>query len=117
MNSFSKYAYGNVAANYAKADVIAGSTDAVVVTGVAGEKIRVLACAFVCGATATRATFNSKGSGAGTAISPEFQNAANGGAVLSHNPLGWFETVAGESLTVDTSAGSQTGILVVYVTY
>lgn len=111
MTAFSKYAYGTVAAEHAKADVSASST-AEVVAAVAGKKIRVLACAFVCGAVATDATFKS----GSTAISPIFQNAANAGAVLPPNALGWFETAAGEALNLTTGAGSQTGVLVTYVT-
>ena len=113
--AFSKYAYGKVPAQRAIGNIAAGTTDSVLVTAVPLETIRVLACAFVCGATATNATFNSKGSGAGTAISPIFQNAASSGAVLNNNPVGWFETVAGEALTMTTGTGSTTGVIVVYV--
>jgi hypothetical protein len=114
---FSKYAYADIAAEYAKADVAQSQTDASIVAAQSGKVIRVLSIAFVCGATETNATFNSKGSGAGTAISPVFQNAANGGAVLPHNPLGWFETSTGEGLSLTTGTGSQTGVLVTYVVY
>lgn len=114
---FSKFAYGAVSPEYAFDDVAAAQTDSVLVAAVAGKTIRVLSVAFVCGATATNATFNSKGSGAGTAISPVFQNAANGGAILPHNPLGWFECAEGEGLTLTTGTGSQTGVLVTYVAY
>jgi hypothetical protein len=78
------------------------------------QKIVVLAIACVAGGTATNLTFNSKGSGAGTAISPLLANAANGGAVLPFNPVGWFSTNLGETLTVTTGTGSATGINVVY---
>ena len=116
-NSFAKYAYGTVSPSYALANVGASSTDAAIGAAVSGKKLRVLAAAFVCGATATTATFNSKGSGAGTAISMQFQNAANGGAVLPLNRLGWFETISGEALTLTTGAGSTTGVQVVYTSY
>jgi hypothetical protein len=99
----------------AKANVAASQTDSVIVAGVPGRKIRVLAVAFVVGGTATDATLNSKGSGAGVAISALFANAANGGAVLPQADLGWFETLEGEALTLTTGAGSSTGIQVVYV--
>ncbi|MBI3936410.1 MAG: hypothetical protein HY323_05490 [Betaproteobacteria bacterium] len=115
MSGFSKFAYGDVAAKYAFANVAASQTDSQLVAGTTGKKIRVLAVAFVCGATATTAIFNSKPAGAGVAISMTFANAANGGAVLPQNPLGWFETVAGEALTLTTGAGSTTGVQVVYV--
>ena len=117
MSSFAKFAYGTTAASYALANVTAGQTDASVVAAVAGEKIRVLACAFVTGATATNATFNTKPAGAGTAITPAFQNAANGGAILPFNPVGWFETNVGEGLSLTTGAGSTTGVQVVYVSH
>lgn len=97
------------------ANVAAASTDAVVKAGVSGKRIRVLAFMFICGDTKTDANFNSKGSGAGDAISPVFENAANGGAVGPWNPAGWFETDPGEALTLTTGAGSTTGVLVTTV--
>ena len=97
------------------ANVNASTTDAPVVAAVAGKRIRVLAFYFVCGATATNATFNTKGGGAGVAISCLVANAANGGAVVNHNPRGWFETELGEGLTLTTGSGSATGVQVSYV--
>lgn len=97
------------------ANVAASQTDSVLVAGVAGRCIRVKALAFVAGGTGTNATFNSKGSGAGTACSPLFANAANGGAVLGNNSEGWFETERGEALTLTTGPGSATGVIVKYV--
>lgn len=96
-------------------NVAASQTDSVVVAAVTGKKLRVIALAMVAGATATDATFNSKPAGAGVAISALFANGANGGAVLPRNKEGWFETVAGEGLTVTTGAGSATGIHITYV--
>lgn len=98
----------------AVANVTASSTDASVVAAVAGMQIRVHAIVFQCGGTATTATFNSKPSGAGTAISAQFQNGANGGAVLPFIDVGWFQTNAGEGLSLTTGAGSTTGVQVVY---
>lgn len=98
----------------ALANVAASSTDSVVITGVSSKKLRVLAAVAVAGATATDLTFRSKPAGAGAAISPLFANAANGGFVLPFNPVGWFETVAGEALVVNTGAGSSIGLLVKY---
>jgi hypothetical protein len=108
---FQKFAYGTVDAEHTKANIAASQTASELVAAIPGKKIRVLALAFVAGGTGTNATFNS----ASTAISPLFANAANGGAVLNANPLGWFETVAGEALTLTTGAGSTTGVLVVWV--
>lgn len=97
------------------ANVAASQTDSSIVAAVALKAIRVVSCFMVTGATATNVTFNSKGSGAGTAITSLIADAANGGAVLNYNPEGWFSTVPGEALTVTTGAGSATGINVSYV--
>jgi hypothetical protein len=109
----SKYAYGTQHTQRAIADVSQSTTQELVaaISGPSAKRIRVLSLAFVCGGTATTATFKS----ATTAISPVFQNAANGGAVLGHNPLGWFQTEAGEALNVTTGAGSTTGLIVVWI--
>lgn len=101
------------------ANVAASQTDSVIVAATAGTnqvgpRIRVHAVIGSAGGTATSLTFNSKGAGAGTAISPAFQNGINGGEVLPHCAAGWFETNAGEGLTVTTGAGSTTGVLVLY---
>lgn len=96
------------------ANVAAGQTDSAIVSATANRRIRVLAVAFVCGATATNATFNTKGGGAGVAISPLFANGANGGAVLPFHERGWFETELGEALTLTTGSGATTGVLVTY---
>lgn len=100
----------------ALANVAASQTDSSLVAAVAGKKIRVLSAVAVAGGTATNLTFNSKGGGAGVAISCLFANGANGGFVLpmSADGSGWFETNTGEALTVTTGAGSTTGILVKY---
>lgn len=97
------------------ANVGAGQTDSNIVIAVIGYAIKVVSVAFVTGATATNATFNSKGSGSGTAISCLFANGANGGAVLNRNEDGWFITNTGEGLTLTTGAGSTTGVLVNYI--
>jgi hypothetical protein len=103
------------------ANVAAAQTDSNVVTAVAepasahaGKRIRVHAVWTVAGAVATTLTFNSKGAGAGTAISALFAQGVNGGAVAPLNPAGWFETNSGEALTVTTGAGSATGIQITY---
>lgn len=94
----------------------ASQTDSVVVAAKTGTRINVLALFCIAGGTATNLTFNSKGSGAGTAISPLLANAANGGAVLPFNPKGWFTTNLNEALTLTTGSGSATGVGVVYET-
>lgn len=98
-------------------DAIAASqTDSVLVAaGDANSKIIVTSVVINQGdTTPSSVTFNSKGSGAGTAISPPLKAAANGGFVLPLNEAGWFGTIAGQGLTVTTGAGSTTNVLVTY---
>lgn len=96
-------------------NIAASATDSNLVSAVTGEKIRVLSFVINQGdTTPSTVVFNSKGSGAGTAISPTFKAAANGGFVLPENSKGWFETNSGEGLTASTGSGSTTGVLVTY---
>lgn len=95
-------------------NVAAAATDSVLVAASSTNKIRVLAL-FVNGVDAgvCTFTFNSKGAGAGTAISPTFEVPLNGGFVLPMSD-GWFETNVGEGLTITTAAASAVGVVVVY---
>jgi hypothetical protein len=108
-------AVNSLEVKYAFANTSAGTTDGALVSAVSGRRIRVVQVAAVAGGTATTLTFNTKPSGAGTAISPAFANGANGGEVLPFSSVGWFTTNLSEGLTVTTGAGSTTGILVGYV--
>jgi hypothetical protein len=110
VSAYSKFAYGVEPVRRAAEDASASATTEIV-AAVPGKKIVVLSFAFVCGDTGTDATFKS----GTTAISPIFPNAANGGAVLGHNPLGWCETEEGEALNLTLGAGSVTGVLLNYV--
>jgi len=96
------------------ANVAASQTDSVLVSAVPGKSITVLGVVIASGTVAASSVvFNSKGSGAGTAISPTFTSTIGGVATL---PIAapssgyWFKTNVGESLTVSTGAGSATGI-------
>jgi len=97
-------------------NVAASQTDSLIVAAVAGSTIKVLGLVAQAGGTATTLVFNSKPSGAGTAISATFQNGINGSVVLpeTENGDGWFETAVGEGLTCTTGAGSTTGIQIIY---
>ena len=97
---------------YAWVDAAAGG-DTDVVALVSSKKIRVLAAYAVTGATATAVYFKTKATG--THLTATFANAANGGEILPFCPVGWFQTLSGEALTVTLGAGSATGIGVVYV--
>lgn len=91
-------------------NVAASQTDSVLVAAITGAKIRVIGFLINHGTTtASTVTFNSKGSGAGTAISPALLYSPNGGTSVT-NEFGFWETNAGEALTVTTGAGSTTGI-------
>lgn len=99
------------------ANVSASTTDQVlVVADNTFRSIKVVSVAFVAGATATNATFNTYPTGGpGVAISCLFANGANGGAVLNRNEDGWFWTVGGQGLSITTGSGSTLGVLVNYI--
>lgn len=93
-------------------NVDAGVTDHVLVAAIPGKKIRLLTFLINHGdTTASTVTFNSKGSGAGTAISPTLKYSANGGT-SADTANGFWDTKVGEGLSVSTSAGSVTGLSV-----
>lgn len=95
--------------------VAASTTDSLLVAAVSGERIRVRSFIINQGdTTASTVTFNSKGAGAGTAITPALKYGANGGTSVSDNSKGWFSTNIGEALTVSTGSGSNTGLIVTY---
>lgn len=106
-------------ANQTFSNITASSTDSSILAASTGVRIRVLGVAAETGSSATSITFNSKGSGSGTAISMTFSLPANGGFVLPvagapMNEVPWFQTNIGEALTATTSSGSTTGVQVVY---
>jgi hypothetical protein len=86
-------------------------SDVTLISGTSGKRIRVIALFCVCGATATTIQFYD----GSTAITGTIPNGANGGMVLPFNPVGWFQTSAGNALAVSTGAGSNTSINLVYV--
>lgn len=94
--------------------VAASATDSVLVAARTGKKIRVLGAVINHASTASDVTFNSKGSGAGTAISPPLGTVTDGGFVIPIEPKGWFETNEGEALTVTTGVGSNTSLIVAF---
>ena len=104
---FGDYLYGIGGALVPKFAAIAAATanDNTLVAAVTGKKIRVLALAVIAGA-AGNIYFQS--AAAGTVLFGGSTNTinlpANGGFVLPFNPLGWFETVAGELLNMNASS-------------
>ncbi len=91
--------------------VVASDTDEELVALVTAKKLRVLALVAQCGGTATDITFESST----TTRIHKIPAGVNGGQVLPFNPVGWFETAAGASLTVTTGAGSSVEISGCYV--
>jgi hypothetical protein len=101
-------------ARYATNNTAASQTNESVVAAVAGQRIRVYAMFLVGADTASDVTLNTKPAGANTAVTPLMAFGTNGGIVLPYNPKGWFQTAAGDALTVTTGAGGATGIQVIY---
>lgn len=97
------------------ANISSSTTDGALISAVSGKALTIVSAFLVAGATATNVTFNSKGSGAGTAITCLIANGANGGAVLNYNEQGWFNTNTGEGLTCTTGGGSTVGIQLCYL--
>ena len=87
------------------------------VAAVSGKKICVLGICLIA-AEAVNVTFYSDAADTGTAISGAMPLSESGGFVLPapvHSELHWFETVAGESLTMLLNAAVQcSGWLVYY---
>lgn len=90
----------------------ATSGDNELVAAVANKKIRVLSLMLMAAGTVT-ARFES--STAGNFLSGEMNLVANVGFALGFNPVGWFETVAGESLNMQLSAAISTDGFLTYI--
>lgn len=104
--------FDNYASQVAKRAIIDGATsgDNTLVAAVTGKRIRVLALFSIMTGTAVTIRFES-GAG-GTALTGQMQPTQGGGFVLPYNPLGWFETAAGELLNMELSgAQSVDGVL------
>ena len=89
----------------------AATGDVVVVAAVAGKRIRVVAVEFIAsGVVSTKWT----SAAAGTTISGVQSNVDGSGQQLGLNPIGWFETVAGDALVLNKTAAIQTGGSLLY---
>lgn len=99
--------------------IAAGQTDAVVASASPGRKIRVLSVhVFPTTTPPASVTFNSKGAGAGTAISPVLPLvAATPLPVVGSSDAGLFETKPGEALTVTNPAGTTLAVFLVAFVY
>jgi len=94
--------------------IAAGTTDGAIVSAVPGQRIRVIG--FWANSVSTSTfVFNTKPSGAGTAISPIVTPAAAQNTNISNGGTTLFQTNIGEGLTLTTGAGGNTGVVVSYV--
>lgn len=92
---------------------IGAATDTVIVAASGSRRIRVVGAVVSAGAAAATVQFNSKGAGAGTAISGLINLPINGTVVLPPD-ANYFTTNAGEGLTVTTVGVGPTAVNVTY---
>ena len=108
-STFPALAYASRGQKYAKISIAAGVTDGPLVPAVTGMKIRVLALAATQTADgAATMEFNS----ASTPLTGEIASVTQTSLVMPFSPAGWFETAAGEALTLTTAAIGVYGCLV-----
>jgi hypothetical protein len=96
--------------------VVAASTggDNTLVAAVSGKKIRVLALVLVASGGANTVRLESAASG--TALTGQMDLVSDGQLILPYNPAGWCETVAGQLLNLELSAGTSVAGVLTYVT-
>lgn len=92
---------------FAMIDDVATAGDNELVAAVSGKKIRLLSLVAIASGGANTLTLES-GTDSGE-LSGAMDLAADGQLVLPHNPCGWVETVAGESLNLILSAATAVG--------
>jgi hypothetical protein len=98
------------------ADLAAGLTDQILIASPGGAKSLRVVAAFINNVDAGvgTITFKSKGGGAGTAIGPPIKLNTMSGVVLNDiRDGGWFETLPGQALAIDTAAASATNLILV----
>lgn len=96
---------------YAVIDAAASGNNTLVAP-VAGKKIRVLGF-FIVAASAVTARFESDADG--TALTGQMDLTADQAAAPGFNPLGWFETAAGELLNLELSGAVSVDGALTYV--
>lgn len=98
--------------------VAASQTDQILVSATSGVQIIVLRMVLTNSGTASTITLNSKGSGAGTAISQAFNLAANGNLDLTPpfaDAFSLFSTQGGQGLSASTGSGGTVGYDIWYM--
>lgn len=90
----------------------ASSGDNTVVPAVSSKKIRVIAL-FLVAAGTVNVRFESAASG--TALTGQMNLTTNSGFSLPYNPVGWFETSAGQLLNLELSGSTSVDGSLVYI--
>jgi hypothetical protein len=93
---------------------VAGAGATTIVAAVPGKIIRIISAYLVVGG-AVNINWQSHNTTSDADGVQDF--AQNGGIVLPFNPIGWFDTVAGEALDIVTSTGAQVGGNLTYATF
>ena len=95
--------------------VIAAATlgDNTLVAAVTGKKIRVMSVVLVASGGANSVRFES--AAGGTALTGVMDLASDGQLILPYHPSGWCETVAGQLLNLELSAGTAVAGVLSYV--
>lgn len=91
----------------------AGNGDNTIVAAVASKKIRVLALHLTM--TGTLVTIRFESAAGGTALTGQMQPLAGNSITLPFNPVGWFETVAGDLLNMELGGAQSVDGCLVYV--
>lgn len=93
----------------------AGAVDGNLVTAVTGKLILVLAAMLTNkGGVVTAVSFNTKPAGAGVAISPRLEIAADSNLIIPATQFGYFQTGSGQGLTVSV-VGADVDVFVRYI--
>lgn len=87
--------------------------DNTIVAAVASKKIRVLALHLTM--TGTLVTIRFESAAGGTALTGQMQPLAGNSITLPFNPVGWFETVAGDLLNMELGGAQSVDGCLVYV--
>jgi hypothetical protein len=90
----------------------ATSGDNELVAAVPRKKIVVLACLLI---SVGDITVRFESGAGGTALTGQMTFVQATGFALQHNPVGWFETSAGEALNLELSSASSVDGVIVYI--
>lgn len=96
---------------FAKIDASSSGNNEIV-AAVSGKQIRVINCMMIASG-AVNAKFQS--SAGGTDVTGTLPLTANSGFTQPESRVGWFETVAGESLNLNLSGAVQVGGCLAYI--